>query len=513
MVHHQPASRPQGEIRLEPAAAHIPQRQTEPPQARRQTLGELLTREHRQEQAERARQAYAALPHGGKAMQRLKDRAARQHPSTMAEKLNARLQGSPKPMEGPRGRAFAELVRADVLALSKAAHINPLQALETMRGAALESALGQGGILEQDQKLLLNVLDRLGPMIIQQRYEQLNLKLMPETTPAFTDAQVLEKPLQLGNGNFNTVFAVKVMDSEGTAFDAVFKPLNDVEEDWAARKTGVPVDDPQTAMRNIATVSYARAFRFHVIADTRVALIDTGRGPQGPDLGLMMERAQGQPAFEVDAAILERPDVCAEVTRLQLLDHLTGQVDRHDSNYFIHIGPDDRARVTGIDNDQCFGKNLTDPAGIQQITTSDNRDNGFRGTKLPPVVDTTMEHAINAVTETDIRSMLEGKLTEDEVNAAIQRHQGVKDHIARLRADGRVIEPEQWSRSEIQQLLTVENSYVGRELDAALAWQTSSGRQSSSNAGLSELNAALDWQSSPERESNNNASTARRNTW
>jgi hypothetical protein len=251
-----------------------------------------------------------------------------------------------------------------------------------------------------------------------------------------------------------------------------------------ATATGVPADDPQAAMRNIATVSYAKKLGLDVVADTRVALIDTGRGPLAPDVGLIMERAPGKPAADTDASILTRPDVCAEVTKLQLLDHLTGQIDRHANNYFINIETNGRAKVTGIDNDQCFGKGLINPGDIQQITNDPVRS-WFRGTGLPPVVDTEMERMVDELTDRDIRSMLGGKLSEDEISAAVDRHQGLKDYIALLRDSGRVIEPAQWGDPDVQQLLNWQNSYVGRDHDRVLATQAARG---ANNAGAANNN-------------------------
>jgi hypothetical protein len=297
-------------------------------------------------------------------------------------------------------------------------------------------------------------------------YKQLNLKVTADTLPAFTNAQVLEKPKTLGSGAFNTVFSVKLKNPDGTPFDGVFKPLGSTEKGWVAAATGIPKDDPQIAMRNIATVSYAKKLGLDVVPSTRLAVIDTGRGVVDPDLGLIMEKARGKPASQVDPSVLSRPDVCAEVTKLQLLDHLTGQGDRHANNYFINIEPDGRAKVMGIDNDQCFGKNLKDPAGIQQIN-HDRLRYGFRGTGLPPVVDTEMARAINAMTSRDIRAMLGNKLSEPEIQAAIERHEGVKNHIARLRATGHIIDPSQWG--DVLHLLNGQNSYLGRERDRALA--------------------------------------------
>lgn len=323
---------------------------------------------------------------------------------------------------------------------------------------------GQQKLFRKEQRQATNV-----PTLarnIGRLYKQLNLNVTGDTLPAFTNAHVLEKPKKLGSGAFNTVFSVKLKNPDGTAFDGVFKPLGTTENGWVAAATGIPRHDPQIAMRNIATVGVANKLGFDVVPSTRMAVIDTGRGVVDPDLGLVMERARGKPAAEVDASTLARGVVAAEITKLQLLDHITGQGDRHANNYFIDFKPEPHphgtAKVMGIDNDQCFGKNLTDPAGIQQMP-DDRMRHGFRGTGLPPVVDTEMARAINSLTSRDIRAMLGNKLSEPEIQAAIARHEGVKDHIAKLRTEGNIIHPGDWEQPGVQAQLTAENSYIGRE--------------------------------------------------
>ncbi|GKT23835.1 hypothetical protein AVHM3334_12900 [Acidovorax sp. SUPP3334] len=396
-------------------------------------------------------------------MKRLKERAARQKPATLGDKMRATLQGVPKPMTDQRRKAFEALVHADVMALAGTGRMAPLSAADTMRAAVQDGVLGQG-VLEEDRQLLLDVLERLS---IDHLYGRLKLKKTAETLPAFTDAQVHTPPTRMGAGKFNTVFAVKLNHPDGSVFNGVFKPLRTKARGFASGMSGIPRDDPQTAMRNLSTLAYAKKLGFDVIVDTRVALLDVGAGPVKPALGLLMEKARGVPAAKTKSDILNRPQVCAELTKLQLLDHLTGQGDRHLNNYFIHIHGDGRARVTGIDNDQCFGHKLTDPAGIQRVRGDPSRK-GFRGTGLPPVVDVDMARAIDALTQDDIRSMLGDKLDEAEVGASIQRLQGVKSHIAQLRKQGRVIGPQAWRQPWVQALLAPENSYVGRQRDRAL---------------------------------------------
>lgn len=450
----------------------------------------MLAQELRQEKAEEAEKAaqasqakqarrdaleqlvHAALPDGGQTMKRLKARAARKHPATLADRLNAVRNGAPKPMEGERKTAFEALVRADLLDIADAGEIDPLVAVDKM-AEALEAGMLGKGILESDRQLLEEVLDGLS---IDRLYTQLNLKMTDDTMPAFTNAQVLEAPTFLGEGKISKVYALKIQNTDGSPMDAVFKPLEyEVPglDEWSvvARLTGISREEPQTAMRNLATVAYAKTLGFHVVTDTRVALIDIGYGPFEPALGLIMERAKGKPAEEIDAEVLVQAKVCAEITKLQLLDHLTGEGDRHDKNYFIDVGSDGRAQVMGIDNDQCFGAALTDPAGAQPDLAHPLRQ-ALHGTALPPVVDTEMELAILMLTEEHITSMLEEKLNDAEIAAAIQRYQGVKQHVIQLRQDGLVIEPHEWGQAHVQERLTPENSYMARELEVAKAFET-----------------------------------------
>jgi hypothetical protein len=294
-----------------------------------------------------------------------------------------------------------------------------------------------GRPLLQTQQHTMNVPVGRPPANLDLLYQELNLKVTDDTRPAYTNDNLVGQLEMLGSGVYNTVFAVKLEKPDGSTFDGVFKPLGTTEKGWVAQATGIPRHDPQIAMRNIATLSYAQKLGIDVIPDTRVAALGGRR--DGPKLGLVMERAKGKPAFDATLALFNRPDVCAEVTKLQLLDHLTGQGDRHGDNYFIDIGQDGKAKVTGIDNDQCFGSWLTDPAGIKYANNLTHK--GFHGTSLPPVVDAEMADKIHSLTHDDIREMLGNKLSEAEVQAAISRHEGVKQHINVLAKQDRIIQP------------------------------------------------------------------------
>ncbi|HET7864975.1 MAG TPA: hypothetical protein VFL86_11275 [Burkholderiaceae bacterium] len=300
---------------------------------------------------------------------------------------------------------------------------------------------------------------------VRRLYDKHNLKVTEDTLPAFSDSDLLREPSRLGSGAFHTVYGVRLAGSDGNSFSGVFKPLGSVDRagNHAAHAAGIPSDDPQVAMRNLATLTYAKELGLDVIPDTRLGVLRTE--DDSTTLGLVMERARGTEAYDAAPSVFRRGDVAAEVTKLQLLDHLTGQVDRHDGNYFIDAESDRPAKVTGIDNDQAFGASLTGPESNR--FSADYSHKFFQGTKLPPVVDREMADAINGLSSSGIRRMLGDRLTEREVEAAVTRHQGVVQHIADLSAQGRIISADDWDRGSVQELLTPDNTYFGRERENA----------------------------------------------
>jgi hypothetical protein len=288
-------------------------------------------------------------------------------------------------------------------------------------------------------------------------YKQINLQLTADTFPAFSDQHIAGEPKELGSGALNTVYALELSQPDGSVFKGVYKKLGGPEGGVAAQASGIPRNDPQVAMRNLATVAYDKALGFNVIPQTKVAVFATD---EKPEVGLVMAMAQGKSAKQTDTETLLRPDVIRETTKLQLLDALAGQVDRHGENYFVHVGTDGKATVTGIDNDACFGKNLTHPNQARLDLT--NLNTGNKGASLPPVVDTDMAAAIQAMTPDGIRQSLGDKLTKEEVEAAVARLGVVQHHVAGLAANGRVIDPGNWESAK--PLLTFDNSIAMRNV-------------------------------------------------
>ncbi|MCW1838990.1 hypothetical protein [Prosthecomicrobium hirschii] len=299
------------------------------------------------------------------------------------------------------------------------------------------------------------------------KYRSLDIPITPETvTGTFSESSRTGKVEQLGSGACNTVYKTQFKLDGGKTFDGVFKPLaaNDPnrshrpEHGWVAKQTGVNQYNPQIALRNLATCSVANALKFDVVPHTEIGFTDIGKGET---LGLVMARAQGKQAASTPREVFDNPEVRREIVKLQLLDHLVGQGDRHANNYFINVDKGTgKVTVTGIDNDQCFGKNLTDPNGIAQ--GYEDHNDGFRGTTLPPVIDSDMARAFETMTKEGLAASMKG-LRPSEISAAQDRLQAIKDHIGELRTKGRVIDPDKWGDKDVMKRFNSDNSYLGRD--------------------------------------------------
>jgi len=234
-------------------------------------------------------------------------------------------------------------------------------------------------------------------------------------------------------------------------------------------------------MRNLATIALADELGFDVVPRTKIGLHTVPSDPTKPlsppktTLGLVMEKAPGTDGRSTPSDLYKDPDVRRELTKLQLLDALTGQGDRHCGNDFIHKDPSTgKVTVRGIDNDQCFGKNLSDPNGILQGPKDDPDTKGFRGVKLPQVVDQDMVQAFKRLTPERLEELLTDKLSPDEINAAKARLGIIKKHLSDLQTqsslmslsgvgDDPVLGPDDWGCSDVMKLSDWSTSYVVRD--------------------------------------------------
>jgi len=192
--------------------------------------------------------------------------------------------------------------------------------------------------------------------------------------------------------------------------------------------SGIRQADPNWGARSVAMYRLDQLLGAGVTARTEFAT-------SGGKMGTTMEKAKGTKASEIQFATnkdrqaespgsvnLEDETLQRCLNRLQILDAIAGQLDRHTGNYFVQVGPGGEVTgVTGIDLDMAFGEDLDDPSGKVQGSLS------WRG--MPPQIDEAFGLAILRVNPSDINAALKGLLSEKEIAATINRFKAVQNQI------------------------------------------------------------------------------------
>lgn len=217
----------------------------------------------------------------------------------------------------------------------------------------------------------------------------------------------------------------------------------------APDKLGLDQTNPRLLERAVVTATFDEVLGFNISVGTSFAKHED-------QVGIVMQLASGQTASGVrdvtgDSAIAQR-----EMIKLQLLDSLTGQADRHGGNYMVEVTNGSVSGVKAIDSDFCMGPHPGDPEDIVGR-------NGVHLTHLPPVIDRDMAKAIRDMTHHDIEIMCDHMFDDDTVQAAKDRLDAVKAHIQKLETQGNLIDPKDWGNEKTTKLLT--ETYVTVQKD------------------------------------------------
>ncbi len=335
------------------------------------------------------------------------------------------------------------------------------------------------------------------------QYKEREIPIHPRTLVAYCrDENVVEgSKKELRGGAVSKPYEVQYR--HGDQLDTmVFKEAR-LGEGHGAAATALGIDPHSCmAVRNIATKVVDEALGFNLVPDTRIGMLDG-------QLGMVMGFATGAPAtkqrmvdvtdssqgqmvlkeqhslnpeelkdlldmgglriegdrvFKSESVQVQHdyrdPGLRRELVKLQLLDALTAQGDRHGGNFVIQRGEGGRfTGLSAIDNDQAFGSRIEDPRQLLG-------DSACRCVDLPPVVDEGIKAAFANLSDDQLRRDLTGLLPKDEIDAAVARLQVIKEYLAGgpppMVLTG---ENPDWGSEAVGRALSdPATSYVGREL-------------------------------------------------
>jgi len=238
------------------------------------------------------------------------------------------------------------------------------------------------------------------------------------------------------------------------------------DEAWVVgEKAGIDLKDARLAERNVAMSRLDQLLGAGVIAHTEFALHNSGSGvqkgtfmlkAQGKQGGSLIKSGQvvpdgqskqqdGQPADAID---MNDPNLQRCLSRLQLIDALAMQIDRHFGNFFIQFDESGRVLgVTGIDNDLSFGKVKSVAKGRQE----------FPG--LSRFVDKELADRILSLREEDLISIVADLLSPAEIDALLARFRELQSHLKQDKT--RLLTPDQWSEATAKGMLDEQKSLKG----------------------------------------------------
>lgn len=253
---------------------------------------------------------------------------------------------------------------------------------------------------------------------------------------------------------------------ENGEFSGYFKE----DQGWAKsptdgeNKVGIRQNDPNYGARAVALYRLDQLFDANVTARAEFAVHS---GPDGKSkLGTVLQTATGVSGGEAqwrrsgdskqDGGLsLDDPVLQRGLNKLQLLDAISGQLDRHAGNYKIQDdGEGNVTGITGIDLDMAFGSKMN--------TTSTMTD-AFNYKGIPDFIDKTMGEKILAVKASDLRDALTGLLSKVEIESTVSRFLEVQQAVKIAQRSGRL--REQWDEKTAKGGLSWQDGAKG-EFDA-----------------------------------------------
>ncbi|MBN9392728.1 MAG: hypothetical protein J0I20_32155 [Chloroflexi bacterium] len=232
-----------------------------------------------------------------------------------------------------------------------------------------------------------------------------------------------------------------------------FGLIQSAEADLGYGVLGIPKNNPQFANRSVAMYRLDQLLNANVIARTEFAMKRSGIITKG-GFGTIMEAASGKKLLDLDIAgqvvnndqqkaqaaqggmaklSLEDPVFQKALSKLNILDALAFQIDRHNGNFFVDIDNQGNVKdVKGIDHDLSFPEKDFDP------TKNKGGESHLSG--VPRFIDKEIAEMVLALQDDDLRAILAGLIPQTAIDKTVDRLHLLKTYIQSAKAAGRLVD-------------------------------------------------------------------------
>lgn len=258
----------------------------------------------------------------------------------------------------------------------------------------------------------------------------------------FMAEHLVEEGESLGSGSNNQIVKA-TFDNGHAVMTGALKPLKASSDLILLAGRDDDVGEQTYVLdRNLASQRMAERLGVHVIAGGVPA--QTAKGQPA----LLMELVHGasvQDKTQAGHPVLDGPELRRGLVGLQVVDILTGQIDRNLANIMIKR-ESGRDIPVGIDNDLCF----VTAASLAQWHAQTNRE--AKPVDMPVVLDQSMAQKIMSMNRDDLVALMGSNLaTPARLGAAVARLSELQAHIA----SGAVllVANDGWHHPQVGQLL------------------------------------------------------------
>lgn len=335
------------------------------------------------------------------------------------------------------------------------------------------SSVNQVEVAPVQMKPNSNIFKRMAYASRRKKDKKLKGSLEKLDTGTASDVFKAETKGSIGKTGTNKGFAKKSIGKSDKYNDTSVN-LGLVNEDYKHEV------DPNLIARQVISSRLDKKLGLNVLSDEIFSKDEDGRtiGISGRVDGKQVMEGGSNTGYTYNNFDLSDPKVQKGLSDLQLIDAITGQLDRHMGNVFIDGAT---GSVKGIDNDMAFGRKesafetelspvLSSGNSLRNQFTTNEEDGSIRYNQTQ--VDKASAESVLAMSESDFKKILKGRSGDGEkidsgaISMALIRFRAVKEQMQYLKDNEMLVS--EWNDDTYDEALNsgvVDNENKGKKFE------------------------------------------------